>query len=289
MSEFSHLSDRFVAPDMAAIAAALRAWQDLCLRSRVVSLMKFLLKLCRAAVGALMFFILGIQSEQAFAQTSPNSEVFRTNLQKWVEPDLHFFKDSRGTARLFLRRETVRFALVPSSIPMREELTGLVAELSKATGVAYEETSTDVNLAIVVDSPINIGDKINPAVWKRVGLSDEMYSIVEETGNWASGCGSYSFGNANTGQVGLSIVLVDSKLDVPLMRDCLIDGVLKAFGPRANRKIPLRSEDGYYQFVALARALRRCEQSIGFDRLIALNESEQKSKYAECAADLLSR
>src|ERR1700743_1188775 len=100
-------------------------------------------KLCRAAVGALMILIFCIQSQQAFAQTSPSSDVFRNNLQKWVERDLHFFKDSRGAARLFLRRETVRFALVPGSMPMREEITGLVAELSKAAGVAYEQTSTE--------------------------------------------------------------------------------------------------------------------------------------------------
>ena len=263
--------------------------QDLCRWSRAVSLMKFLPKFCRIAIGALIFLILCVQSEQAFAQASPASEVFRNNLQKWIERDLHFFKDKRGTTRLFLRRETVRFALVPSDIPMREEVTGLVAELSKAAGVAYEETSTDVNLAIVVASPINVGDKIDPTLWKRVGLSEEMYTIISETGNWASGCGWYSFGNANTGQVGLSIVLADSKLDVPLMRDCLIDGVLKAFGPRANRKFLIRSEDGYYQFVTLVRALGRCEQSIGVDHLVALKESEQKSKYTECAADLLSR
>jgi hypothetical protein len=257
--------------------------------AQTVSLMKFFHKLCRNAVSALIFLFLFVQSEQAFAQTSPTSEVFRNEFQKWIERDLHFFTDSRGTARLFLRRDTVRFALVPSSIPMKEEVTGLIAELSKAAGVAYEETSTDVNFAIVVDSPINVGDKINPALWKRVGLSEEMYTIISETGSWASGCGWYSFGDANTGQVGLSIVLADSKLDIPAIRDCLIDGVLKAFGTRANRKLVLRSEDGYYQFVTLVRALRRCEQSIGVDRLVALKESEQKSKYAECAADLLSR
>jgi hypothetical protein len=142
---------------------------------------------------------------------------------------------------------------------------------------------------IVVDSPINVGNKINPALWKRVGLSEEMYSIVEETGNWASGCGSYSFRNDNTGQIGLSTVFADSKLDTPKMRDCLIDGVLKAFGPRAGRKLALISDDGYFQFVALVRALRRCEQSIGIDRLVALKESEQKSKYTDCAVDLLSK
>jgi len=254
------------------------------------ALMKSIPKLRRAAVGALVFLILCIQNEQAFAQTSPTSEVFRNNLQKWIERDLHFFTDSRGTARLFLRRDTVRFALVPGSIPMKEEITGVIAELSKAAGVAYEETSTDVNLVIVVDSPINVGDKLNPALWKRAGLPEEMYSIVEEKGSWASGCAVYSFSDTNTGQVGLSIIVADSKLDAPKMRDCLIDGVLKAFGPRADRKSILISEDGYYyQFVTLVRALRRCEQSIGVDRLITLKESEQKPKYAECAADLLSR
>ena len=230
-----------------------------------------------------------IQNEQAFAQTSP-SEVVRNDLQKWIERNIHFFKDSHGTARLFLRRDTVRFVLVPSSIPVREEITALIAELSKAAGVSYEGTSVDVNLAIVVDSPVNLGDKPNPALWKRVGLSEEMYRIIEESGSWASGCAGYSFGNANTGQVGLSIVFVDSKLDVPTMKDCLIDGVLRAYGVRSNRKFAVRSEeDGYYQFVALVKALRRCEQSIGIESLIALKESEQKSKYTDCAVDLLSK
>jgi len=115
-----------------------------------------------------------------------------------------------------------------------------------------------------------------------------MYKIVSESGEWSTGRGVYSFGNAQTGQVGLSIVFADSKLDTQNMTDCVVEGTLRAFGVRSNRKLIIRSEDGYLQFVAVVAALRECERSLGVDYLTSLSEDAQKSKYVECAAGLVS-
>ena len=72
------------------------------------------------------------------------------------------------------------------------------------------------------------------------------------------------------------------------MTDCVVEGTLRAFGVRSNRKLIIRSEDGYLQFVAVVAALRECERSLSVDYLTSLSEDAQKSKYVECAAGLVS-
>ncbi|MEH2533016.1 hypothetical protein V1277_000600 [Bradyrhizobium sp. AZCC 1588] len=241
------------------------------------------------ALSASLLVIFLAQAGECRAQDSTSLSNGPNGLQKWIERDLYFFRDPRGNAKLFLRREPVNVGLVGLTGTLKNEVSALIEDLSKAAGVAHQQTSANVNLAIVVDTPISVGDKPNPALWKRVGLDDQMYKIVSEAGPWASGCGVYSFGNAQTGQVGLSIVFADSKLDVQTMTDCVIDGTLRAFGVRSNRKLILRSDDGYLQFVAVVGALRECERSLGVDRMVSLTEGEQKSRYAKCAAGLVKR
>jgi hypothetical protein len=219
--------------------------------------------------------------------TTDSVHVERAIFGKWVAENLYFFPDSRGRTNLFLRRQPVKAAILPASLQIKDEVSHLIAALSTAAGVSYELTSSDVNLAIVVDTPINKGDKPNPELWRRVGLSEEMYTIASEQGSWASGCGTYSFGNKETGQVGLSITFADSKLEPARIRDCVIDGTVRAFGLRSNRKSVLTADDGYFQFVALAKALTACEQKIGIERLVSMSEDAQRSKYSECASDLL--
>ena len=234
------------------------------------------------ALSASLLVLFLVQTHECIAQDS-------ASLKTWIERDLYFFRDPMGKARLFLRRQPVNVALVGLSNKLKDEVSILIADLSKAAEVTHQQTSADVNLAIVVDTPIHIGDKPNPALWKRVGLDDEMYKIVSESGPWTSGCGVYSFGKAQTGQVGLSIVFADSKLDAQNMTDCVIDGTLRAFGVRSNRKLVIRSDDGYLQFVAVVAALRECERALGVDQLIILSEDEQRSRYAECAAGSVKR
>jgi hypothetical protein len=237
------------------------------------------------ATASLVIFAAQAGERVAQEETSLNGP---RGLHAWIERDLYFFRDPAGKARLFLRRGPVKVGLMGLPGTLKSEVSTLIADLSKAAGITHQQTFADVNLAIVVDSPIHVEDKPNPVLWKRVGLDEKMYKIVSESGKWNSGCGVYSFGNAQTGQVGLSIVFVDSKLDTQNMTDCVVEGTLRAFGVRSNRKLIIRSEDGYLQFVAVVAALRECERSLSVDYLTSLSEDAQKSKYVECAAGLVS-
>jgi hypothetical protein len=242
--------------------------------------------LVAVVLSAVSFVVFPARTEERVVQNAPLQNGNR-KVQSWIERDLYFFRDPAGKARLFLRRQPVNVGMIGLPGTLKDEVSALLADLSKAAGVAHQQTFDDVNLAIVVDSPIHVADKPSPTLWKRVGLDDEMYRIVTEAGPWTSGCGVYSFGNAQTGQVGLSILFVDSKLDDQAMTDCVIDGTLRAFGIRSNRKTIMRSEDGYMQYIAVVAALRDCEQTLSADRLASLSEGEQKSRYSECAADLV--
>ncbi|WP_156434609.1 hypothetical protein [Bradyrhizobium lablabi] len=239
---------------------------------------------------ALLFWSCAVQAEvpssKDAAPEAPGGEV--RALQRWFENDLHFFIDGRGSAKLFLRRQPVKAAILADPFPIKNEVTYLIAKLSDAAGVSHEITMRDVNLAIVVDSPINDGDKPDARLWRKVGLSEGMYQIVSAQGNWASGCGIYSFANKD-GQVSLSIVFADSKLGSAQVKDCVIEGVIRGFGLRESRKLVMRADDGYIQYITLAKAFTACEKKIGIERLFAMGEAEQRSKYIECVSEFLSR
>lgn len=210
-------------------------------------------------------------------------------LRKWIESDLHFFPDERGVPKLVLRRQAVKVGIMADPFPFMDEVSRLIGRLSDAVGVTFEMSKRDVNLAIVVDSPVNDGDKPDPGLWRRVGLSQSMYEIVAAEARWASGCGTYTFSNRRGGEVPLSIVFADRKLEAAQIRNCVIEGVIRAFGLRAHRTRVLRAEDGYLQCIALAKALSSCEKKIGMERLSSLSESDQKSTYAGCAAEFLDK
>src|SRR5438477_6685507 len=116
-----------------------------------------------------------------------------------------------------------------------------------------------------------------------------MYEIVAAEARWASGCGLYTFANRRGGEVPLSIVFADSKLEPAQIRSCVIEGVIRAFGLRAHRKLILRADDGYFQYIDLAKALSLCEKKIGIERLLSMSENDQKSNYAECAAKVMDK
>ena len=153
--------------------------------------------------------------------------IAKDNLRKWIEFDLHFMPNEQGISKLLFRRQTVKVGMPADPFPIRDEISDLIAKLSDAVGVSHEMTKRDVNLAIVVDSPINEGDKPDMGLWKRVGLSQKMYEIVSAQSKWASGCGIYSFGIRGGGEVPLSIVFADSKLEPAQVRSCVIEGVIR--------------------------------------------------------------
>ena len=140
-----------------------------------------------------------------------------------------------------------------------------------------------------MQSPINDGDKPEIGLWKRGGLSQKMYEIVSAQANGSSGCGIYSFAVRGGSEVPLSIVFADSKLEAAQVRSCVIEGVIRAFGLRAHRTQVLRADDGYLQYVALAKALSVCEKRIGIDRLLAMSEHDQRISYAGCASIFLDK
>jgi hypothetical protein len=215
--------------------------------------------------------------------------VANDNLRKWIENDLHFFPNERGIPKLFLRRQPVRVGIPADPFPIKDEVGNLIARLSDAVGISYEISMRDVNLAIVVDSPISDGDKPDVGLWKRIGLSQSMYEIVSGQAKWSSGCGIYSFTNKGGGEVPLSIVFADSKLKPAQIRDCVIEGVLRAFGLRVHRTQILRADDGYLQYVTLAKALSVCEKKVGIEHLLSMSESDQRSSYSECASEIMEK
>ena len=241
------------------------------------------------AVVLVFSFVVRAEAQSPSERGAEVHNIANDNLRKWIESDLHFFPNERGIPKLFLRRQSVKVGIPADPFPIKDEVSHLIAGLSDAVGVSYEISKRDVNLAIVVDSPISDGDKPDAGLWKRVGLSQSMYEIVSGQAEWSSGCGIYSFTKKGGGEVPLSIVFADSKLKPAQIRDCVIEGVIRAFGLRVHRTQVLRADDGYLQYIALAKALSVCEKKIGIEHLLSMSESDQRSNYSECASEILDK
>lgn len=226
---------------------------------------------------------IGALLQTATVAASHASDEFDTVLSDWIGNQLYFFSDSAGRSKLFIRREPVRVAF-HSEVPEVENNVRLAIRLlSLAAGVELEFTTKNPNLIAFVSSPIADGDKPNRDFLKRIGLPSNAIDIVKDQTGWSSGCGIYSFGQAE-GKVSLSLVLAEKRLAHSNVVDCMTDGVIRAFGLRTASRTVLRYQDGYYQYLLLAAALRSCDVSLGKHDGVADRE-ELKKKYVDCSVE----
>lgn len=233
-------------------------------------------KLCVFSLAILLSLPFGFASADELDDT----------LRRWVEGNMHFFEDS-GNRLLFLRREPVRALVKAHSDDSTEELKVVVRLLSKAMELPVEFTDRDPNLVVLVGSPVSVDDKLNLKLLRAIGLPEPAVEILSETGSWSSGCGFYSFKDTRL-QVTLSLALGDNKLmSGSKLDECLTEGIVHAFGFRAQSTNALRKNDGVIQYVLLGRALRFCEKHgrLGIPRPNEIHDL--KEKYLFCAVPYL--
>jgi hypothetical protein len=237
-----------------------------------------------AAIAFLIFNFAAHADESRFAK-----------LRDWVEDQIYFFKDSKDSSRLFTRRTDVRAGVHLDDVGIQGEVKEVIALLSTASGLSHEFTRLNTNLIAVVGSPINLGDRPNPEfLRRRIGLPESGISIITQSTGWAEGCGIYSFTGSvesgTEGQVSLSLALADSRLPPEKIKDCLIDGIIRAFGMRAHSRTVLRSRDGYLQYAVLLAALRTCDQSLDkSDETNGTDEPKLRERYRTCAMEQLAK
>lgn len=231
---------------------------------------------------------LGAFAQVATTQTQAAKPSGATNssLRAWIENDLTIFEDRNKTLKLFLRRAPVRFVLLPNHHPVADEAFQLAGTLAKGAGLSHEATTRDPNLVVIIDTPVNDGDKPNRVLWRNYGLPDDALKIVSERGGWSSGCGNYSFRDAD-GNISMSIILADSTFSEGVIRACVVEGIIASFGLRQGHKSMIRIEDGYLQYVLLVRALRTCDSKPEFQS--SQEKDELKTRYTNCVLDYFAR
>jgi len=232
---------------------------------------------------------------EAFAQVAtPQTQAAKpsgatnSSLKAWIENDLTIFEDRKKAFKLFFRRTPVRFALLPNHHPVADEAFQLAGTLAKGAGLSHEATTRDPNLVVIIDTPVNEGDKPNRELWRKYGLPDDALKIVSERGGWSSGCGNYSFRDAD-GNISMSVVLADSTFSEAVIRACVVEGTIASFGLRQGHKSMIRIEDGYLQYVLLVRALRTCDSKPEFQSSQSKEKDELKNRYTNCVLDYFAR
>lgn len=221
------------------------------------------------------------------SNAAQNNNNFSDTLRGWISKDIYFFKDRKHLPRLFIRRDPVR-AFIYSDVPTApEHVERAISHFADFSGVSFNITSTNPNLIAVITSPISEGNKPNQQLFRRLGLPDTAYDIVGETGGWSSGCGIYTFSGPD-GQAALSLIFAESKLPAPKLEDCLIEGVIRAFGLRTSASNTIRSADGYLYYLTLAKMLAACDRSIDRSR-DNLDQSAVEKNYIDCVAGFLTQ
>ncbi len=139
------------------------------------------------------------------------------------------------------------------------------------------------NLIVAVDSGVNDGDKPSRSFLQKLGLPDPAIRIVAESRNWSSGCGFYNFGDAN-GNISVSIVAGDKRLDSDRLKDCIISGILFSFGLRAKTNATIDTSKFYLQYLLLASALRFCENKLKTSEESNSSAERLQDAFVDCAA-----
>lgn len=213
-------------------------------------------------------------------------------LTPWVEKQIHFFTDSTGEQRLFVRRQPVRGKVYSTVVGLEGDIQSLIGLFSRFAGLNFEETNINPNIMAVVGSPINSGDTPNRDFLRRLGLPESAIELIAHSTGWSSGCGIYSFtGNSATdtdGQVTLSLALADARLPPEKIMDCMTEGIIRSFGMRANAATVIRRQDGFFQYLNLVAALRICDQKIGSNSAPKIEPRLLKQKYLDCSVEYLS-
>lgn len=208
--------------------------------------------------------------------------------REWIENDIHFIPTSDRRFRLALRREEVRAALL-SEVPSAEaDMKTAIGMFSDASELPLVYTHQRPNIVAVVTSPINDGDKPNIALLRKMRLPDKLIDQIMRTGRWPSGCGFFFFHDAS-GSIELSLIFADKRLAPGDLKDCVTDGVMRAFGLRIERETVARVADGYLYYLLLAKVLRYCDHKPVVDPAEQLNVGDLKQRYADCALQLLGK
>ncbi len=207
-------------------------------------------------------------------------------LNAWIEDDLHFLQDvNNNRQKLAIRRRPVRAHIHSEDQSIADHIMLVVNLFSQAAGVPVEFTSLDPNLMAVVTSPINEGRKPNRDLLKRLGLPDSAADSLIANSDWGSGCGLYAYADLQ-GEISLTLAVADKNLSASDLKDCVTEGVIRAFGLRTKRTSTVRSADGYFQYLILARALRYCDAEVreGHQDIEILRPS-----YVRCAKEFIKK
>jgi len=81
-------------------------------------------------------------------------------------------------------------------------------------------------------------------------------------------------------------MVADKNLSAGDLKDCVTDGIIRAFGFRTKRTSTVRSVDGYLQYLVLAKALRRCDGEV---RERPSDDASLRSTYTQCSKEIIKR
>jgi hypothetical protein len=239
-------------------------------------------KLSWPSCAALVVLFLTVNAPSSLGAQSSSLDGL---LNAWIDDDLHFLWDVNNRPKLAIRRKGIR-AHIYSEIPsVADDIRLAVGLFSQAAGVPFEFTSLDPNMIAIVTTPINEGSKPNRALLRRLNFPDSAVDQVVAGSDWSTGCGLFAFGDAQ-GEIALSLAVADKNLSAGNLRDCISDGVVRAFGLRTKRTSVVRSADGYFQYLLLTKALRHCDGEIR-DRYSEI--ATLKAAHSRCALEFMKK
>lgn len=226
----------------------------------------------------------------AFAKSS-YAENYEQQLALWIERQIHFFPDSNGGLKLFVRRAPIRAFVYSEKADQQDRAKQILGLFSKAAILSHEFTKVNPNIIAIVSSPIHDGEKPNRDLLQRIGLPEGAIEVLMRSSNWTNGCGIYSFtgdpSNRTDGEVTLSLVLADSRLQPTKISECVTEGIIRAFGMRVTLGNALNVDDGYFQYLLLASALRACDSKIVASSFPKGDNKSLKQAYINCAVEHL--
>lgn len=226
--------------------------------------------------------LVGLATSVVLLSVPAGGQDIVATLKPWIEKNIRIGNDKNGRAQLFIRTQNVVADIRFDDFDVASEARAALAALADAFGLRHEFARPNANLFIVSSRQIADGSRPSSSLLRELGIPDSAIDIMVRTENWNSGCGVYDFSDRN-GRISASIVAAETRLGANLMRACVLTGIVFSFGLRMQTKALIVPDDGYYHYLALARAIRTCS-----GEELGANAAASSQKIADCAARFMA-
>ena len=171
-----------------------------------------------------------------------------------------------------LRRDPIVISTVGLDSEAYEQVANVVSIYAAATSLPISESREKSNFIVIRTKEVSKGNKVNSDVLGYYGFEKNIISLMEETEGWSVGCNVGVFGSKKTGNIILSLALIDESLNADIQKKCIYNLMIQSFGIGLGRNEPVPEAYNYYKYAYVLNIVSRCDRENGSGSIEAVED-----------------